>query len=895
MADQQTPGKGRGRPSGGPGANQQHAGGRPGSAAGGRGGGRPSSAQTPQRPPQTPQRPPNHDPSTPAHGGGQAGNSRKQGNAHNSHDSNRNPRKARFPEHLRPDAVRDGLKRKELFQGTVRVNPRRRHEAFVVVKGFVNDVLIDGDVAQNRAMDGDTVAIRVLPKSRWKRLGRARGAAGEASLAEDVHNCADGAEEGNGGEGEDLEALAAAGPVACSAEEEEHYQKAAIVVAIVKRSEFNRHVGLLKPCDPRGAVRPQDKFAFFIPNNARAPRFLIPLHECPREFAQEPGKFATTFFACTFVDWPIDAVWPRGRLSDKLGEAGEIEVETEALLLEHDIDSRPFNEAVQKCLPTLPWSIPAEELARRRDLRAECIYTIDPLTARDLDDALHCRALPDGSFEVGVHIADVSHFVLPGTALDREAQHRATTTYLVQKAVPMLPGVLCEELCSLNPGVDRLAFSVIWRLDAQGRVQEEWFGRSVIRSCCKLDYGRAQAIIEQGEAWACDVDVHNGFGPADLIRCTRDLHRLSLSMRKARFDSGALSLHTVRLCFNLGRDGTPVECFEYELKDSNRLVEEFMLLANMAVAGRIVAAFPDASLLRRHPPPLLRRLDDFLDFCAQHDVPFDGSSAGAIHRSLLDLERTRDPDIAAAIRSLLTKPMQTAKYFCTGDLEEHAQWGHFALAVPFYTHFTSPIRRYADVVVHRLLQAALDSERTASLEPAAAVEASRAILASLPPREAMSGVAEHCNTRKLKAKMAQEHSGLVHLCLMLRRRPLVEPAVVVLVQDRSFDVFVPRLGLEKRITLQDLEPLLEGHAHDPVARTLTLSWRPEAAAQAGAASTTVAVFDRVKVRCGTKPNKVPLDILLEYLPGDPKDDPLVAHLCASTSCLRLSRAEGLDD
>ncbi|CAG8785044.1 17185_t:CDS:2, partial [Acaulospora morrowiae] len=186
--------------------------------------------------------------------------------------------------------------------------------------------------------------------------------------------------------------------------------------------------------------------------------------------------------------WPITSLHPFGTLVNQLGEIGNVEVETEALLKDNNVSSEEFSENITKCLPVIPWTIPEKEIETRRDLRSTRIFTIDPNTAKDIDDAVSCTRLPDGNYEIGVHIADVSYFVKPNTALDRDARKRATTVYLVQKVVPMLPGLLSEELCSLNPGVDRLAFSVIWKMTPEGKNMETWFGRTIIRSCTKLSY-----------------------------------------------------------------------------------------------------------------------------------------------------------------------------------------------------------------------------------------------------------------------------------------------------------------------------------------------------------------------------------------------------------------------
>lgn len=228
------------------------------------------------------------------------------------------------------------------------------------------------------------------------------------------------------------------------------------------------------------------------------PLIAIPIDQAPKDFVDNHANYVHKLFVATIKRWPLSSLHPFGQLERELGDIGNIEIETEALLADNNVTTTAFGEKVEKCLPELPWSIPDKELSRRRDLRKDCIFTIDPATAKDLDDAVSVSRLEDGTLEVGVHIADVSHFIKVGSALDREAKSRATTVYLVQKAIPMLPNILCEDLCSLNSNVDRLAFSVFWKMTEDGHVLGTSFSKSVIRSCAQLSYDDAQTVITTG-------------------------------------------------------------------------------------------------------------------------------------------------------------------------------------------------------------------------------------------------------------------------------------------------------------------------------------------------------------------------------------------------------------
>uniref|UniRef100_A0A8C4S021 RNB domain-containing protein n=1 Tax=Erpetoichthys calabaricus TaxID=27687 RepID=A0A8C4S021_ERPCA len=300
------------------------------------------------------------------------------------------------------------------------------------------------------------------------------------------------------------------------------------VVYIVEKKHSRAVTGFIK-------LLPEKRYAMFSPVDHRVPRVNIPL-----------ANYCKTLFICRIVDWHENSNFAEGQLLKSLGQAGEIEPETEGILREYDVDFSEFSEEVLSCLPhALPWVIPAVEYQKRRDLRAECIFTIDPVTARDLDDALSCKQLADGNFEVGVHIADVSYFVEENSALDFIASRRATSVYLVQKVIPMLPRLLCEELCSLNPMTDRLTVSVIWKLSPHGKILDEWFGRTIIRSCMKLSYSHAQSLIDNPDKMfpAEEMPPCSPEHSIDEIKCAVvNLHAIAKQLRAQRFEGGALRL-----------------------------------------------------------------------------------------------------------------------------------------------------------------------------------------------------------------------------------------------------------------------------------------------------------------------------------------------------------------
>ncbi|KAF7652878.1 hypothetical protein LDENG_00091060 [Lucifuga dentata] len=748
----------------------------------------------------------------------------------NKNRGGRGAKKQVFESYMSAEDVSHGLKTGELLQGPLRINPKKYHEAFIPAPDGTRDIFLDGIIARNRALNGDIVVVQILPQELWKVVRSdtdCEGASESETLREETQSaqkkqkqppkpdvvveeqCSNQDEIINKvknirlGATEKMTKSETSDEPLTSRSNGEILQKTAKVVYIVERKHSRAVTGFLK-------FLPDKPFAMFSPVDHRVPRINVPLADCPADFSFRPGDYSNTLFICRITDWPADSNFAGGRLAKTLGQAGEIEPETEGILTEYEVDFSEFSDEVLDCLPkNRPWTIPPEEMSRRRDLRKECIFTIDPATARDLDDALSCKLLPDGNFEVGVHIADVSYFVEEGNALDAIASQRATSVYLVQKVIPMLPRLLCEELCSLNPLTDRLTFSVIWKITPQGKILSEWFGRSVIRSCVKLTYDHAQSMIEAPEKIFSAEEL-----PAVVPEHPIDeIHQAHF--RAQRFTGGALRLDQLKLAFTLDKETMmPQGCYVYQYRDSNKLVEEFMLLANIATAHHIHQAFPEQALLRRHPPPQTKMVDELQEWCDQLGLDIDFSSAGALHKSLNTT--LGDDEYSSARKEVLThmcsRPMQMAMYFCSGELREEKLFKHYALNVPMYTHFTSPIRRYADVIVHRLLAFSLNCGRPLGLTSGE-----------------VQKQASHCNDRKTASKRVQELSSELFFGVFVKDcGPLDSEAMVMGVLDQSFDVLVLHYGVQKRIYCKSVAGL-ESFRHHKVGKKaeLTLVWSAE--------------------------------------------------------------------
>ena len=387
-------------------------------------------------------------------------------------------------------------------------------------------------------------------------------------------------------------------------------------------------------------------------------------------------------------DWHEGMRSPRGVIVYVLGQVGDNDTEMHAILAEYDLPYR-FEPEIDEAAQAISAEITESDYAERRDFRDIITFTIDPADAKDFDDALSIRKVEDGIWEVGVHIADVTHYIRPETVLDCEARDRGTSVYLVDRTVPMLPERLCNELCSLRPNEEKLCFSAVFKLNENAEVLEEWFGRTVIYSDRRFTYAEAQARIETGVG--------------DFAEQIGVLNRLAQTMRQRRFKNGAISFEREEFKFILDEKGKPLGVYTKEQKESNQLIEEFMLLANQKVAeyctyrmvnGKKVAR---TMIYRVHDEPNEEKLSRFRDFVLRFGYQFRASKGRAVAKAINKLVgEIRGRAEANAISTLAVRSMSKALY-TTDNI------GHYGLAFKYYTHFTSPIRRYPDMMVHRLL------------------------------------------------------------------------------------------------------------------------------------------------------------------------------------------------
>ncbi|KAH0938673.1 LOW QUALITY PROTEIN: hypothetical protein HID58_006134 [Brassica napus] len=685
-----------------------------------------------------------------------------------------------FSSHWSLDAVNQALEKGEVYKALFRVNAHNRSEAYCRLMEYSNQ--------WNRWPKSS------IPKEKDERLSHLERGEIDAQqnkcsvIGQGAENCVSrnsmplldscslGEQTGNGTAVEKLCVILSSFP---------NKRPTGQVVAVVEKSLVRDSiVGLLdvkrwihyKEANARTSKSlSDDDYIQLMPADPRFTKLIVPFHALPggiraRLESMDPTLEAE-LVAAQIVDWSEGSQFPLAQITHMFGRGSELEPQINAILYQNSVCDSEFSHDSLASLPRAPWEVPEEEVQRRKDLRDLCVFTIDPSTATDLDDALSVQSLPGGFLRVGVHIADVSYYVLPDTALDTEAQFRSTSVYMLREKNTNVASIIVRQR-SLNPGVDRLAFSIFLDLNREGVVTDRWIGRTVIKSCCKLSYDHAQDIIDEKHDVAANSRpaLHGPFEWSDVVRSIKQLSEISTNLRQKRFRNGALQLENSKPSFLFDEHGVPYEFVLYPTKASNHLVEEFMLLANMTAA--------------------------------EDDAVF------------VDI-----------LNNYAMKPMQSASYFCTGNLKDCvAEWGHYALAVPLYTHFTSPLRRYPDIVVHRAVAAALEAEEcflkqkqisvrscftgvhfdkdaVESMEGKEALSVA-GLKHGVPSTERVSEIAAYCNERKLASRRVKDacdklYTWCVYPC----------EARVMNLGPMFMTIYISKLGIERRIYYDRVEGL----------------------------------------------------------------------------------------
>ena len=414
------------------------------------------------------------------------------------------------------------------------------------------------------------------------------------------------------------------------------------------------------------------------------------------------------------TDWPENSKNPFGKITQVLGKPGDQDHNTEihSILLEYGLPYK-FENEVEKDASNLSLEITKEEISKRRDMRQDLTFTIDPKDAKDFDDALSFTKLKNGNYEIGIHIADVSYYVQPNTILDKEAYNRATSVYLVDRVVPMLPEILSNGACSLRPNEEKLTFSAVFEINENAQILNEWFGRTVTYSDKRFAYEEAQTIIETEKNFIPEnISITNEsyYVPDTIVEATLKLNKLAKILRKKRMKEGAISFDRVEVKFNLDENANPTGVFFKESKDANKLIEEFMLLANRKVAEFIGKEKNKPTnqtfIYRVHDEPDIEKLaalqNIVYNFGYKINTLTRESTTESLNKLLNDVQGKPESNM---IETLAIRTMSKAVY-TTNNI------GHYGLAFDYYSHFTSPIRRYPDVMTHRLLQYYLEGGKS---------------------------------------------------------------------------------------------------------------------------------------------------------------------------------------
>ncbi|KAI7848162.1 hypothetical protein BDC45DRAFT_541277 [Circinella umbellata] len=737
-------------------------------------------------------------------------------------DANPHQRRPLFIAHLPFSALTPLFRARQLVRGMLRVNKRNRSDAYVSCEDLDADIYVCGSRDRNRALEGDVVAIRLVDVEKVLREKKEKEEAKLARNGGQVKMRQPDEEDENeiifGGD-DDVDTVK---PKYCG-----------VVVAILERAQnqvFSGTLTLMRPNNKRAQeekaaeeaqkaetghapIKEAPRIVWFKATDKRVPLIAIPIEQAPADFVDNSENYSNRLFVGSIKRWPITSLHPFGTLERELGVIEDLNIQTKAILADNNVTDTEFSEAVHSCLPSIPYQIEADTLESRREMKDVRVFTLENANAEVLDNAFSIQKLGDDTYEVGVHVSDVTHFIKAHSPLDKEARARAVRVELVHKAVPILPTEFTEQVTNLVPNEPRLTFSVVWKLSSAGKVLDTWFGKSIIKSCAKLSYEDAQrAIDNQDMNSITEDDIRSG-----VEQDIRMLYNITSQLYESRHVVGGMTQERDELDFVFNEQGEPTSIGIKSKEHTTIIKEELLLLANQSVAQKISSQFPEQALLRRHAPPNERKIRELQEYATKYlGVPIDISSARAIEEAI---DSIQDSNLRKIMSVIVLKTLQPPKYFCTGTLDI-MKYSHYALNVPLFTHFTSPTRRFSDIIVHRQLETALTGEKRFYLD-----------------RDTVQKLSQHTNVKRESALYAREQSHLLFLAVYLSKRGIHKPdslngadlivvrkeAVVVAVSDHFFDVMIPGVNLERRIHLANL-PVWRSN-YDQHKRQLTMFWK----------------------------------------------------------------------
>ncbi|XP_048649171.1 DIS3-like exonuclease 1 [Marmota marmota marmota] len=729
-----------------------------------------------------------------------------------------------YPEHLPLEVLEAGIKSGRYIQGILNVNKHRAQiEAFVRLQGasskdsgLISDILIHGMKARNRSIHGDVVVVELLPKNEWK--GR--------------------------------------------------------IAALCENDSDDKALGE-SPSEPMPTGKPAWKVtpaSIFLVELLFS--FLV-LDSC---FI---FSFVQDFRVVVRIDsWESTSVYPNGHFVRVLGRIGDLEGEIATILVENSISVVPFSEA-QMCempvnTPENPWKVSPEEEQERKDLRkTHLVFSIDPKGCEDVDDTLSVRTLNNGNLELGVHIADVTHFVAPNSYIDVEARTRATTYYLADRRYDMLPSILSADLCSLLGGVDRYAVSVMWELDETSyEIKKVWYGRTIIRSAYKLFYEAAQELLDGNFSIVDDIpelkDLDEKSRQAkleELVWAIGKLTDIARHIRAKRDRCGALELEGVEVRVQLDEKKNIHDLIPKQPLEVHETVAECMILANHWVAKKIWENFPHQALLRQHPSPHQEFFSELRECAKAKGFFIDTRSNKTLADSLDNANDPNDPIVNRLLRSMATQAMSNALYFSTGSCAEE-EFHHYGLALDKYTHFTSPIRRYSDIIVHRLLMAAISKDKKMEMKE------------NLLSNKDLEELCRHINNRNRAAQHSQKQSTELFQCMYFKDKDpeteerCISDGVIYSIRTNGVLVFIPRFGIKGAAYLKNKDGLVISCGPDSRSE-----WKPGSlqrfqnkiiSTTTAGQSVTFHLFDHVTVRISVQALRCHSDtIRLEIISNKP--------------------------
>lgn len=775
----------------------------------------------------------------------------------------RGARQSLFEPYWDEEAVQAGLRSGHLVRGVLRASGNRLSIAHVRPDGAAQkglpDLLLKGKKARNRAVHGDIVAVAPLDDVEEEEEGQEEDDAGQDFPAAPVQSESSDSDEevvlNKGVVKNDDEQAGKGGDDGQAAQprpkipqwiqgHSDRPTKAKIVAILEPKGSGRVIICTLHPNDRNrtstddGIVKGDDTLLKAKPTDRRMPWILIQINDVTRKVLGIPEEKLDKYklWPVQMLMWKESSSLPLGRLKGEcVGQAGDLVAEEKHALIEHELiehdlefEDKQLDEVDD--LVRLAKSTFDEEVTRRTDLRSKRIFTIDPATAKDLDDAIHVDRLPgDEQVEIGVHIADVAHFLKLGSITDTEAQRRTTSVYLINRVMPMLPHGLCNFLCSLNPDEPKLSFSAFFRLDlATGELCKDpapWFRKTAMRSCCRLNYDEVQEVLD-GKA-IDEPPVYGGYMWEQIKDDIFLLYDVCGKVRRGRLDGGALSISKQKMIFHTreSEDGVPKGYHLESHSASHWIIEELMLLANRCVAEHIAnSKLSEVAVLRNHKRPDEKKAEALSKMLTGNlGLQWDASHAGALYRSCQAIYRKYGETLGLCVEMMVMRSgMYQAEYFvCNEETDPH----HFALNFDYYTHFTSPIRRYPDVMVHRVLEALLLNKEGGGLHFHAKEQAEKLVTV--------------CNEKKQATRKCSEQLDRAVFCIFLRSRKEWFYTIGTVLgfqrdtntsggNNNSVTVYCAQLGRESKAMLCDMEgpnatPLIQSEVEDEL--LLPQSWR----------------------------------------------------------------------